>query len=54
MCRFKALAETANYDSWQKALAYHKEMNSHGMDLPPSELIEFVEVRAAESLQGWQ
>lgn len=42
--RFQVLAQCASLDSWQKALAYHKEMNSHGMELPPSELIEFVEV----------
>ena len=46
LCRFKVLADCASYDSWQKALAYHKEMNGHGMELPPSELIEFVEVSA--------
>ncbi len=42
--RFQVLAQCASWDSWQMALAYHKEMNSHGMELPPSELIEFVEV----------
>ena len=49
LCRFKVLKECASYDSWQQAVAYHKEMNSHGMELPPSELIEFVEVSAATS-----
>lgn len=42
--RFKVLAECASMESWEKALALHAEMNSHGLELPPSELIEFIEV----------
>ena len=42
--RFKVLAECASMKSWEKALALHAEMNSHGLELPPSELIEFIEV----------
>lgn len=51
LCRFKVLADCASYDSWQTALAYHKEMNGHGMELPPSELIEFVEVTSTILVQ---
>ena len=46
--RFKVLAESASMDSWEKALALHAEMNSHGLELPPSELIEFIEVTSEE------
>ena len=38
MCcpRFKVLAECASMESWEKALALHAEMNSHGLELPPA------------------
>ncbi|CAL5224930.1 g7699 [Coccomyxa viridis] len=51
--RFQVLAQCASLDSWQKALAYHKEMNSHGMELPPSELIEFVEAALQMECMGF-
>ena len=46
--RFKVLAECASMESWEKARALHAEMNSHGLELPPSELIEFIEVTSLE------
>ncbi len=34
----------ANRESWEKAIALHAEMNSKGLELPASELLEFIEV----------
>ena len=51
--RFKVLAECASMESWEKALALHAEMNSHGLELPPSELIEFIEVATHCSPTLW-
>ena len=34
----------ANRESWEKSIALHAEMNSKGLELPASELLEFIEV----------
>ncbi|CAK0787738.1 hypothetical protein CVIRNUC_010960 [Coccomyxa viridis] len=52
--RFKVLAECASMESWEKALALHAEMNSHGLELPPSELIEFIEAALQMECMGFQ
>ncbi|CAL8461625.1 g1156 [Coccomyxa elongata] len=41
--RYMHLKGLANPESWQKAIELHAEMNSKGLELPASEMLEFIE-----------
>ena len=41
--RYRHLKGLANPASWQKAIELHAEMNSKGLELPASEMLEFIE-----------
>ncbi len=43
--RYRHLKGLANPESWQKAIELHAEMNSKGLELPASEMLEFIEAR---------
>lgn len=41
--RYMHLKGLANPESWQKAIELHAEMNFKGLELPASEMLEFIE-----------
>ena len=51
--RYQYLKGLANRDSWERAIALHAEMNQKGLELPASELLEFIEVSPLIFLIFW-
>ncbi|KAK9909736.1 hypothetical protein WJX75_006740 [Coccomyxa subellipsoidea] len=50
--RYQYLKGLANRDSWERAIALHAEMNQKGLELPASELLEFIEASIQMEAMG--